>query len=67
MESEGSLPRSQKPTIGPVHYFTYKIAYASVFRPSVNTRCKGKVVPVLKYAPHHEDALREWRYTSMYS
>jgi hypothetical protein len=28
---------------------------------------KGKVVPVLKKAPRHEDVLEEWRYSSTHS
>jgi hypothetical protein len=28
---------------------------------------KGKAVPVLNYAPRHEDVLGEWRYSSMHS
>jgi hypothetical protein len=28
---------------------------------------KGKVVPVLKWAPRHEGVLGEWRYSSMHS
>jgi hypothetical protein len=30
-------------------------------------KVKGKVVPVLNEAPRHEDALREWRYSSTHS
>jgi hypothetical protein len=33
----------------------------------VKVKGKGKVVPVLKYAPRHEDVLGEWRYSSMHS
>jgi hypothetical protein len=30
-------------------------------------KVKGKVVPVIKYAPRHEDVLGEWKYSSTHS
>jgi hypothetical protein len=33
----------------------------------MNSKGKGKVVPVLNEAPRHEDLLGEWRYNSKHS
>jgi hypothetical protein len=33
----------------------------------MKVKVKGKVVPVLNYAPHHEGVLGEWRYSSTHS
>jgi hypothetical protein len=42
----------------------YRLSYHALIYLS---RCKGKVVPVLNYAPRHEDVLGEWRYNSTHS
>jgi hypothetical protein len=34
---------------------------------NMKLRVKGKVVPVLKQAPHYEGVLGEWRYSSTHS
>jgi hypothetical protein len=39
----------------------------SVIGPLRGETVEGKVIPVLNYAPRHEDVLEEWMYSSTYS